>query len=470
MEPVARISLLLGTMSFAMALLWPVYGQESSIDWEQEYGIEEIAEADIADFELEETAEPTLPDWIGGFVKAQHWEYRHRKEHPLNPEEQLLELKKHENTALLSIKLDPKLSDSWRLISYDQFRYQSTDLATESRHYSQELYLQWMNDSQSAVVNGGKVLLEWGPSYQWNPVQLLLPNHDRQIGSIYEDEGLRMLFAELSANSITGTFVLAELDDRYSEEEKRFQTALKLAVNLEAWELASYRHQATNQGDSIGVSFSGLVTDALELHGEWSSSSEKKRDIPRQLSEGIQTPQFYIPGRFGYEADKSGSPFREYLLGVQYTFLVDMNVIFEMFHTDHGYDEKEWDTIRNGMDEAHSDKAWSKKEYPFATDQGNPYAGFLKNTMKEIKKQKLRQNYLFLRYTSGDFMENWAMEQILIFNADDSSQMHRFTLEHNWQDELETTLSMTLFEGGNDTEFGLNPYRYNVSLSISYNL
>ncbi len=450
-------------------ILLPVVAEEQPNNWEQEYGIQDIAENEIEDVDTEIDESTILPDWIKGYLEIEHREYQHRGDHLLNPDDKLFDFKKYQNTALVDVELNPNLTDNIKFYSKDRYRYQKTDLDSTSQHYSQEIYLQWINDSQNLVVNTGKVKTEWGSGYYWNPVQLLLPNNDENSDSIYEDEGLNMFFMEYSITEVTTTLIIAELNEAYSSQKSRHQAALKFVINLEPWDVGLFLHQATEQSLTNGISFSGLVTDTLEFHGEWASTKQRKRLAPVQQSEGIQYPGFYLPGRYDYEDDQRDSLFHEYMIGIQYTFQTDMNIIMEYFHSDHGFNKEEWSNIQNGIKEAHLDNAWEKTNAPYNSSERNPYAGFLKNTMGELGKDNLRQSYLFLRYDSGEIDENWDFEQVLIFSIDDKSQIYQSTVVYNWQDEIEITGSINIFKGAQYSEFGMNPYNHSATINIEHN-
>ncbi len=94
------------------------------------------------------------------------------------------------------------------------------------------------------------------------------------------------------------------------------------------------------------------------------------------------------------------------------------------------------------------------------------YSGFLKNTMKAVSNEELRQHYFFLRFTSGESDNHWEWEQVMILNLDDKSQIHQATLHKTWFDQVKSRLSVTLFRGNEYSEFGLNPYREIASLEI----
>ena len=329
MNSFLRHLILIGLIYLIGGFLLSIYAQESTNNWEQEYGIEDVSEEDEPDIESEENEIPLLPDWIKGYFYIQHQEYQYRNNNPLNPENKLFDFKTYKKSTLLDIELNPSLTDNLKFYSKDQLRYQKSDLDSNSQHYSQEVYLQWLNDSQSVVVNTGKLKTEWGSGYYWNPVQLLIPNHDENTDTVYEDEGLNMIFIEFSTEPVTTTFILAELDDQYSNQKDRTQTALKIAISMEPWDIALFSHQATNQKLSSALSFSGLITDAFEFHGEWAGTYQRDRDVPVQKSKGVQYPGFYLPGRYDYEEDQRDVLFQQYLIGIQYTFQIDMNIILE---------------------------------------------------------------------------------------------------------------------------------------------
>jgi hypothetical protein len=265
---------------------------------------------------------------------------------------------------------------------------------------------------------------------------------------------------------LTSTFVLARLNREVDSTEQPYQAAVKGSFNFEPWELALIHHQATEFGWSNGLSFTGLVTDALELHGEWTRSELRDRLTVHKEADGIQLGPSYLPARYSYIRDTRSREFDKILLGGQLTFAGKMNLIFEFYTTTHGYDDQEWDLVKAGIAEALREDAWQNSEYPYTTSLGNPYAGFLKNTMAAVANEELRQHYLFLRYVSGESDNHWEWEQILLVNLDDSSQIHQGILHKTWADLVKTGLGLTLFRGDETSEFALNPYRETAEITV----
>ncbi len=246
-----------------------------------------------------------------------------------------------------------------------------------------EGYLQWWNEAQTLVANIGKVKVEWGSGYAWNPTQLLIPIHDNSIYDVEDDEGLETLLVELAVDFLTGTVIMGRLAGEKAEKNK-YQAAAKLSAGFEPWEVALVHHQAAENRATNGLSFTGLATDALEVHGEWAVTEQRERKTVRKAADGIQMGPVCLPARYDYPADDQDRLFNRILLGEQVTFSNNVNVILERYRTTHGYDRNEWETVKNGVREALREEAYRNPSPPFTTAQGNPYAGFLKNTMAAI--------------------------------------------------------------------------------------
>lgn len=122
---------------------------------------------------------------------------------------------------------------------------------------------------------------------------------------------------------------------------------------------------------------------------------------------------------------------------------------------------------KTGIDEARKADAW--KNSLFNSTLGNPYAGFLMQTMGLSETGPLRQNSLFIRWTTGESEDLWEWEQILQYNLDDQSHMSMARLHKSWSDAIKTELSCNIFIGEAYTEHGLNPYSDLCTVSMFYN-
>lgn len=421
------------------------------------------------DPELEETAaetEPVLPESLAPvWYFFSEWKSL-RADHPLNPQSALIDFSKRKTATTIDLDWDPHLSETltFRTRLAGQYRLEDDEASTHG--YWLEGYLQWQNQQQTVVLDLGKVKTEWGSGYAWNPTQVLIPLQRDVSDDIEEEEGVEMAKLELVTGLVTSTFVLARLNREIDLEEQPYQAAVKGSFNFEPWEFSLIHHQATQFGWNNGLSFTGLVSDALELHGEWTRSERRNRATICKAAAGIQMGPTYLPARYEYCQDTRTREYDRILIGGQVTFAGTMNLIFELYTTTHGYDDQEWKLVKEGVAEALRENAWQNPDYPFTTPQGNPYAGFLKSTLAAVADEELRQHYLFLRYVSGESDNHWEWEQILLLNLDDSSQLHQSFLHKTWADLVNTSLGLTLFRGDEFTEFALNPYQETVELNV----
>ncbi len=391
-----------------------------------------------------------------------------RKDYDLNPDGALFELKEKENRAAIDLDWNPQVTDSIMFRSRGLLTHGQLDDTQESDISLLEGYLQWKNISHTLVTDVGKIKVEWGSGYAWNPTQVLVMPTDDSNTLIDDHDGVGMIRIAWSKDRITFIAIAADLERDSIKEETPLQSVVKMSLNLEPWEVELLHYQATEIAVVNGFSFSGLLSDSLEIHGEWSRTGERDRHRIGKAADGIQMGAAYLPARYEYLPDKSDDDFDRILLGGQYTFSNDINIIIELYRTTHGYSNSEWESAEQGIAESLTGGAWKNPNAPFASAMGNPYAGFLMNTAAAVRDEQLRQNYLFFRFSSGESDNNWEWEQVLFLNLDDSSQLHQVTINKSWFDTVNSSLEITLFRGDSRSEYGLNPYSETLAFLLEY--
>ena len=426
---------------------------------------ESFESADYEEFEEEETLS-WLPESMLLVWDINYSMYAHRQDHLLNPEEAFFSFDNQKGVTSLDLEWNPVLSDSLTLRTREVVEYVSTDSKSELNAYLLEGYLQWINGSRDLIVDLGKIKLEWGSGYAWKPTQVIFRDDSNLDTDKESDEGLEMIQVEFVIKNTTNTLLFAALEDEDGTQESHpWQAAYRISLESEPWEISLLYHKTSEAVTTTGLSFTGLLSDAFEIHGEWAKTDNRDRQTIVKAGDGIQMGPVYLPARYAYEADVSDRDFDKVLLGAQYTFPNDMNVIVELFRTTHGYSETEWQRVITGIDEALIEKAWENAA--FASSQGNPYAGFLQQTMGLNEITSLRQNYLFLRWTSGETENLWEWEQIFQLNLDDESQMSIAKIHKALSNSIKTELSCYFFRGGPSSEHGLNPYTEFCSLAMA---
>lgn len=427
---------------------------------------ESFDSSEYGETEGENTALYQLPESMTLVWDINFTTYSHRQDHPLNPEEAFFSFDHRKAVTSLDLEWNPKLGESLTLRTREAVEYVSLDSGSESNVYLLEGYFQWKNSARDVMVDLGKVKLEWGSGYAWKPTQVLFRDDSNLDTEKERFEGIEMVQVEVVIKNTTNTLLVAGLkEEGDSGNNNPWQAAYRISLESQPWELSLLYHQTSETVTTAGLSFTGLLSDTLEIHGEWAKTDTRDRLNIIKAGDGVRMGPVYLPARFEYEAEDSSRNFDKVLLGAQYTFSNDMNVIMELYRTTHGYSEAEWQRITTGIDEALVDKAWQNEQ--FASNKGNPYAGFLQQTMGLNELASLRQNYLFIRWTTGESDDLWEWEQILQLNLDDYSQTSIGKLHKSWSDSTTSELSCYFFRGDPNSEQGLNPYTESCSLSVA---
>lgn len=436
--------------------------------WSQEFDeIPDLEDIDFGEIEDEEGEGDDSPFW--GEDATVLWDFHGssnhlRKNHPLNPEEQLFSFSNGKVYTGVDIEWNPSITESLTFRSHQAFIGFYEEDVHKTEAFFQESFLEWINEEKTIVLNAGRVQLEWGSGYHWNPTQVLLPYAQDPQNDFEEDTGVGMFLAEYSISRVTSTLLVGQYSGK-TEHENPVQYAAKFSFNFDPWEIALVHHQATEVFPTYGLSFTGLLTDSLELHGEWTTTQKRDRKRPTLMNPmRLLRSGFTIPGQYDYLEDEQKS-YTKSLIGLQYTLLDDMSLIVEYYDNGHGYSDDEWKTIEMGVNSALHNGAWDNRA--FNSERGNPYEGFLKNTMEIIDQDDVRQHYLFVRLETGVFKEIWQWEQVAIANLDDQSQVHRSKLKLLWDSSLEMSLRHTIFQGEELSEFGLIPYAHKSTFEIT---
>jgi hypothetical protein len=219
-----------------------------------------------------------------------------------------------------------------------------------------------------------------------------------------------------------------------------------------------------------GVSWTTVFGSALELHGEFATQRRRHRLIPQQAVPAQKLPDgaVIVPAMFVYAEDEKNKNqnYAKILLGGQYTFSNDCNLMLELYHDQNGYDSGEWQKIQDGINSAKINDAWYDSRFSGA--QGNVYSVFLQRTMLFLQQSGFRKNYGFLRLDSGEFGERLQSESLVLANLDDAGFIFRESLNLRRGENWKFALEWTTFQGGGFSEFGLSPFRNSLGLEADY--
>lgn len=322
---------------------------------------------------------------------------------------------------------------------YEYGRYETGEDEENLDLLWQSSHIRWSGERLQLSL--GVANHEQGPGYAWNPVNpffdIRLNERDTAIpyrreadpmvtASWSDDHGLWRLMA-IDLEAFPYDYV-DEGSDQYSyllTREQLFESS-QLTVNLASLEGKSF----------AGFAYEWTASDNLELHSEFS------------WREGRKTPDFTAMGIFPggwlaeYPLTRDDQHHFNGLLGMQYSFSNNLNVIFEYYYQEDGYNESRWNELRAQVQQ--QNQQWQNAVLPDAS------LGFLLSTHQWLRL--LHRDYAFVRLAIPDV---WNDGEISLFgrhNLVDSSQIFGLRFEKPMSDHLSLRLSFQHSDGADTSE------------------
>ncbi len=440
-----------------------------------------------------------------------------RSSHPLNPSKDLFDFERSQRLAELDIETDWYPQETLRIHARGLLQYIDAELDTdndsrngsnlssshdpdphsssgiERNHQLLEGNLQYTL-SETTFLDIGKILETWGTGFAFNPVNVLVPPKDPSDPSDTR-EGATLLKIEVLFEDLTLTAILAGVADEHTSDqawifpdskEKR-RIAFKLDHTLGDMDFSWLHVQGGLDGEMLnnringspiepvsqkpvtGMAWTTVVGNALELHAEYAVQPGRNRAIPRTRNSPIRSSNgaLLVPTLSDYaNADDNERLFSKILIGGQYTFENEMNLILEWFYDETGYTTPEWNRIKKGIRDTRLENAY--RNLLFGSAQGNPFAGFLRQTLLNLQSTSVRQQYAFGRFATSEFGNRFELETVLLYNLDDSSFLLREELIQSYGDHWRVELEWTTFQGSTLSQYGLSPHQHHLRGGIIY--
>ena len=385
---------------------------------------------------------------------------------PTNPDRSLNAFEEEE--LLIAPSFDLKIAEGYdaflKSVAHGVFGNAETD-----RFYLGEFYyLRYWGNSQWIA---GKYVESSGNAYFEEPARLLLKNSEsgeltRILGRDYEAGNLSLKFRyDFDAFSVEAIASDYEDEDFFDEEIKESQFRLQANLDLFGGDTSATLsfHRVSSGHDSWGLSVSQRVGEDSIAYLQAARKRLNRRIVPFKVAEA----RGFQPAIYGYAFDATAD-FDSYLLGFQYTSPADSwNVILEYYGDQEGLSEEEAQMTEEGLKAAATNDVY--KDDRFASAQGNPFAGFMRNSSKFLRDRNYRRNYLNLRFTDGDLIENWEAVGVVRQNLDDRSRLVRFELEKDVGNHL-AGISVNSFQGAEFSEFGMQPFQRQIEAFLELSL
>jgi hypothetical protein len=294
---------------------------------------------------------------------------------PLNPQN-VAGIPRTTNVADATTFVDATPADrAWKL--HLKLRADSSDRTSEHLRAG-EAYLQ-LNPRPWLDVTAGRIIEKWGTGYAWNPTGFISP-----LKNPTDPNDRRSAYRGVDALK-TDLFLRGTNVSLYAMQHQTFAARVyRLIANTDV----SLHYYRNREGTWQGISAARVFGDALEVHGE----------IAR----------------------------RRAVLGAQYTFPHNVNVVAEVYRAGDGLTSKQWDAIRT-----------------LATFD-------LRTANREYAPLRMGRNYSFVR-ADVPFTKN-DLELIAITNLRDGSSIVRATFTRKLTDNVSAYLIDSEFVGGSGSE------------------
>lgn len=321
-----------------------------------------------------------------------------------------------------------------------------------------EASLHWMLQ-EGHTLAGGLGSFRWGTAYLWNPSNPLADNalNNASRAHSYYVSGDRFVSYEVLAEQTTYLLAAVELTQRdallVSPPQDERWLAARVQHVFDASDVAA--HFALREGERfLGLSTSMTVGDALELHAELGTRSQRRFPLWSSLTVGPPpTPALPV-----WDTGARQHWTTSAIVGGQYTWNGGVNVILEYLYDGNGLDDSEYAALRAAASDAgslRSDPAWGAAADGFLL-QSNRYTG------------RMRRNYGFVRLAKDGLFSNTDVETYARRGLDDDSWIFGWLLRWQNSEHRSLALSGEHLRGSDISEAELIPVRNRYQISLKY--
>ncbi len=291
-----------------------------------------------------------------------------------------------------------------------------------------ELYLS-ISVTRWLDLQAGRKIEKWGTGYAWNPTGVVNPAKNPSDPNDRRNvfRGVDMLGADLFVKGWNVSLLaVPQLD--WSKRSGAFLVstgwaarAYKLVKDTDlSLTFSGGKGLPTHQG----VSASRVFGNALELHAEVAAFQDDLRVVP--ASRAIES---------------GGRRSAQVLLGGQYTFPHNVNLIAEYFHSGAGLDQREWDQFREEV-----------RDGQMTLRMGDATPLLQQNLW--FAPLRMGQNYSFGRLSWPIRLNKLELEVMTITSLRDGSSIIRPGITWKFHPNWSLYWLQSRFVGGVATEFG----------------
>ncbi len=321
-----------------------------------------------------------------------------------------------------------------------------------------EASLHWL-PQEGHTLSAGVGSFHWGTAYLWNPSNPLgdsESNNASRARNYYRD-GDRFVAYEALAGKTTTTLAAVELTQRDAMlvDDARNERWLAARVQHVFDSSDAALHLGLREGERfVGLSTSHTIGNALELHAELGTRSQRR--FPGWESIPVGPPS--TPPLPVWNTGASQHWTTSAVLGGQYTLDTGANLILEYLHDGNGLSDREYAALRAAAGDAgslRSDPALAEAADGFLL-QANRYVG------------RLRRNYAFVRFAKDGVVPETDMQAYIRHGLDDESWIFGWLFHWQIREELVLAVSGEHLRGSTPSEAVLVPVHNRYQISLKY--
>ncbi len=385
-------------------------------------------------------AEETNKPMTEGSLKVKWFGRELNLEARSNPENEILDLKQNrqtvEATASVSDYLDDDQAWRWLFKVYGYQLYEREATSDVNNNRIDELFVDWAGDDW--FISLGKRRNSWGPALAFNPVNVVVPPRD-PLSPDQQTEGQPMLFISFASDLIALDLIATRNYDRdwYGQYSR---WGARLAVILDEMDFGFYYFDGEEDENEkpysrmVGFSFSSNFLTDSTLYLEAASFSENERN-------------YYDDNGVVFQKDETVT---KAVLGSNTTIDGNTSLLIEIFHNSAGYSEEE------------------RKNYFKAVDSViKPFFDITKvGIFSDHQFGEMNNNYLLISFRKTDILDQMGFT-FQILGAEDGSSVTKFEGDYNISDYYKFTLTLSHYNGDENSEFGNSTIKSEIELGLS---
>jgi len=395
---------------------------------------------------------PALETEYGGILRCQSNWYDINQDSYLNPHNDILKLLSTDQELEIKLDLHSWFRETLGFYLKDRASYMIGEDKSKLENILDELYLE-LNPSESLFFNIGKQNITEGVGYAWNPTDFLagLEEIDRAQDTREkreEREGVICLKGEHFLPHLTLTVVASPRMESWGQkaDARALVKVYALMKNLD-FSLIAYAEE--KKRPKLGLNFSSTIGESLEVHGEASLQKGTYRYYLNQTD-----PGYY---EFIQKNKESQQLYPKVLVGGQYSFSDNTNLVLEYYHNQEGYSSSEWRDYFEYL-------KFCGERY----EDESLYFSYLLMGNAYFDLTNFRQNYLFLRFSKPNILDRFEISSNNIYNLDDASLLMNVKIDYEGMQDLSIYVLGNFFFGKGDSEFGMFYHSHTFSAGVEY--